>query len=78
MFLMLIPVININLCQFLIPDYQQILSILFFRSFGEIKTSGYYSFPVNDYDFVMGNSVSGIYIGSNAHVSNKISGTVFF
>ena len=39
MVFMLIPVININFCQFLIFDYQQILCILFFRSFSEIKTS---------------------------------------
>jgi hypothetical protein len=36
---MLIPVINISLCQFLIPDYQQILSIFFFRSFSKIKAN---------------------------------------
>jgi len=69
---MLIPVININLRQFLVPDYQQILSILFFRSFSKIKTSGYYSLPVNDYNLIVGDGVSEIYIGSNAHVTFRV------
>ena len=76
MFLMLIPVININFRQFLIPDYQQILRILFFRSFGKIKTSIYYCFLVNNYNLVVGDGVLGIYI-SGYSVSNKISGTIF-
>ena len=56
---MLIPVININLSQFLIPDYQQILSIIFFSSFCKIKTSGYYSFLINNYYLVVGDGVFG-------------------
>jgi hypothetical protein len=68
---MLIPVININLCQFLIPDYQQILRILFFRSFSKIKTSGYYSFLINDYDLVVGDGVLGIYVSGYSHVAAK-------
>ena len=62
----------------LIPDYQQILSILFFSGFGKIKTSGYYSFLINDYYLVVSDGVTGIYISGHPHVSSKISGTVFF
>jgi hypothetical protein len=75
---MLIPVININLRQFLILDYQQILRILFFRNFGKIKAAGYYSLIINDYYLVMGDGVSEIYISGHSHVSSEISGTVFF
>jgi hypothetical protein len=75
---MLIPVININLRQFLIPDYQQILRILFFRSFGNIKISGYYGFFINDYYLVMGDGLQGIYISGHSHASSKIARTVFF
>lgn len=56
---MLIPVININLSQFLIPDYQQILYIIFFSSFCKIETSGYYSFLINNYHLVVGDGVFG-------------------
>ena len=59
MVFMFIPVFNINLCQFLIPNYQQILRIFFFRSFGKIKTSGYYSFLINNYYLVVGDGVFG-------------------
>jgi len=75
---MLIPVININLRQFLIPNYQQILRILFFRSFGKIKISGYYGFFINEYYLVMGDGMRGIYISGHSHVSCKIARPLFF
>ena len=62
---MLSPILDIPLSQFLVMDYKQVLCIVLFGSLGEVEGTGYHGLPINNYYFVMGYGVLGVYFGKS-------------
>ena len=78
MFLMLIPVLNVNLRKVLIPHDQQILCVLLLSSLGEVKATCDNGFFVDDHDLVMGNGMFTVNVGWNAGIRYKSGGGISF
>ena len=78
MFFMLLSISDIDPCQILIPDDQQILSVLFLSSLGEVKATCDYCFSVDDHDLVMRNGMFVVNIGWDTGIRYKGGGGISF
>ena len=75
---MLIPVIYIQFCQVLLLDDQQILSVLFLGSFGEVKATRDNCFFIDDHDLVMRNGMFTVNVCWDTGVRYKSGGGISF
>ena len=78
MFLVLIPVLHVNLRQIFIPDDQQILCVLLLSSLGKIKAPCDNCFFIDDHDLVMRNGMFTVNVGWNASIRYKSGGGISF
>ena len=78
MLLVLIPVLHINLCQILISDDQQILSVLLLSSFGEVKATCDNCFLIDDHDLIMRNGVFAVNVCWDTSGRYKSGGGISF
>jgi len=58
-------------CHFLL-QHKQVFRALLLGSFGDVERSGDHGLPVNDHDFVVGNSMPVVYVGLETCVGDKV------